>query len=79
MKASIESTTTVCEMKDRQGRPFVCRVWQGTSEGGIPFTAYIPVVQVARDEDNSEFERELLEHAPPTAATQRAIDLRMVI
>lgn len=78
MKATIESTTTTCEMKDLQGRPFACRVWQGVTEGGVPFTAYIPVVMVLREDDQSEFERELTAHTEPSEATWRAIDLRLV-
>lgn len=79
MKATITSTTTTCEMKDQRGRPFDCRVWEGVTEAGIPFTAYIPVVQVKRDQDGSEFARELTEHTPPSAETIRAIGLRFVI
>jgi hypothetical protein len=79
MKATMTSTTEVVEMKDRKGRPFDARVWEGVTEGGIEFTAYICVVQVLRDNDNAEFERDLLEHSQPRAETQQAIDLRFVI
>jgi hypothetical protein len=79
MKATIKSTDQVVEMKDSEGRPYKARVWEGASEGGVAFTAYIPTVQVARDADNYVFERELAEHDAPSAATRRAIDMRFVI
>ncbi|MDO8534228.1 MAG: hypothetical protein Q7S17_05745 [Xanthobacteraceae bacterium] len=79
MKASITSTNQVVEMKDLQGRAYTARVWEGESEGGVKFTAYIPTVQVARDADNSVFERELSEHVAPRADTMRAIDMRFVL
>jgi hypothetical protein len=79
MKATIESTTSIIEMNDSIGRPFRCRVWEGVSEGGVAFTAYIPIVQVKTDQNNSEFERELSKQKPPDAETLRAIDLRFII
>ena len=78
MKAHITSTDQIVEMKDPKGRPYMARVWEGLSDSGVEFTAYIPMVQVARNADNSVFERELQEHKPPTADTMRAIDMRMV-
>lgn len=79
MKANITSTDVVVEMSDIEGRPHKCRVWEGITETGIPFTAYISTVQVARNADNSQFERELTEHKAPEPETRRAIDLRFVI
>jgi hypothetical protein len=79
MKASIISTSAIVDMKDCEGKPFKARVWEGVTENGIAFTAYISMVQVARTVDNSEFENELSEHKPPEAATLRAIDLRFVL
>ena len=79
MKATIESTTAVVEMRDMKYRPFIARVWQGVTEGGVNFVLYIPTVQVLTAGDNSEFERDLQEHVPPSESTVRAIDLRFVI
>jgi hypothetical protein len=79
MKAKIESTTAVVEMKDCNGRPFTARVWSGVTEGGVEFTAYIAVIQVLRSEDCTEFDRDLREHSQSSAVTQRAIYLRFVI
>ena len=55
------------------------RVWEGVTDGGVPFVAYIPFVQVKRDADNRQFERELIEHAPASPATLLAIDVRFKI
>lgn len=79
MKATINSTNFVGVMKDAEGREYACRVWEGVTEAGVPFTAYIGRVQVARDADCSIFERELQENTAPRADTQRAIDMRFII
>jgi len=76
MKASITSTDSIVNI----GGGISARVWEGVSEKGVPFVAYIAVVQVKRAAANEEFERELNEfHKDPDAATLRAIDLRMIL
>lgn len=73
MKATIESTTAILEIK-----PGVrARVWEGRTEGGVHFTAYIVECRVLAKDDNSEFERDLHEHKSPSDAARRAIDARM--
>lgn len=79
MKASIESTNAIVEMKDCTGRKFTARVWQGVTAAGVEFTAYIAIAQVRRHDDNSEFVRELVESPVPNETTQRAIDARFII
>jgi hypothetical protein len=80
MKAQITSTDQIVTVKaigyDGHTK---ARVWEGTTEAGIRFTAYIPIVQVHKDDDNSQFERELSEHKPPEDWTKRAIDARMIL
>jgi hypothetical protein len=80
MKATITSTDQIVDVK-AVGHPGMtkARVWEGATEGGVRFTAYIPVVQVHKGDDNSQFERELSEHKPPEDWTKRAIDARMVL
>lgn len=80
MKAKITSTDQIVTIKaiGFEGQT-KARVWEGVTDGGVPFTAYIPVVQVARQADNSQFERELSEHERPSAETMRAIDARFIL
>jgi hypothetical protein len=80
MKARIASTDQIVTVKaigfDGQTK---ARVWEGVTETGVRFTAYIPIVQVHKDDDNSQFERELSEHKQPEDWTRRAIDARMIL
>jgi len=80
MKAKIESTDRIVDIQ-AVGHPgkTKARVWEGVTDGGVRFTAYIPVVQVHRRDDNSEFERELSEHKQPDQSTQHAIALLMFV
>lgn len=80
MKAQITSTDQIVTVKavGFEGQT-KARVWEGMTEGGVRFTAYIPIVQVHKGDDNSQFERELSEHKPPEDWTRRAIDARMVL
>ena len=77
MKATIESTSEVVTI-DKAGN-VKARVWEGVTEGGVKFTAYIPIVQVRSDDDNSQFEAELKEHKRPEDFTRKAIDMRMIM
>ena len=79
MKAEITSTERLVEMKDGDGRRATTRVWEGISENGVKFTAYVMMVQVATDADNTIFERELRQHVEPRADIKRAIDMRFVL
>ncbi len=77
MKATMTSTNAIVSISaDGQVK---ARVWEGVTEAGVPFTAYIANVQVRTDADNSQFESELQEHKTPEPATSRAIDVRMII
>lgn len=60
MKATITSTSAIVPISP-DGKMHA-RVWEGVSEAGVPFTAYVTLCQVHKDADNSQFERELQEH-----------------
>lgn len=78
MKATIESTDRVVVI-DEAGN-VKARVWEGMSEGGIPFVAYVALCQVRRDADNHEFGIALQEqHKAPSRETLVAIDARFVL
>ena len=54
------------------------RVWQGTSESGVPVICWVTRVAVARDADTTQFEAELTEHRAPSAEAL-AFPLRMIL
>lgn len=81
MKATITSTDAMVETVPSPAGPrnVPARVWEGVTENGVKFVAYITCLQVRSDADNSQFERELKGHSPRSASTQRAMDMRHII
>lgn len=84
MRATMQSTDRIVDTRciapdGTSSVVCMCRVWEGVSDNGVAFTAYIPIVQVKSDADNAEFERDLKEHKAPSLSTQRAIDMRYFI
>lgn len=73
MKITIESTSKVVTVN---GVP--ARIWEGKTESGIPVHAYVTRIAVARDQDCSQFERELEEHRAPSVDVQ-TIPARLVL
>lgn len=67
---STEKTVTV------NGVP--ARIWEGKTTSGIPVIAFITRIAVQDLEDPTEFERELQQHAAPSAEAQ-AFPLRMIL
>ena len=81
MKAAIQSTDQIVTIAAQgfDGHFTKARVWEGVTEAGVRFTAYIPLVMVHKADDNTEFERELTEHKRPEDWTLRAIEARMIL
>jgi hypothetical protein len=52
-----------------------CRVWEGVTEAGVRCKLFIHRLAVAADQDDAEFQRELLEQLPPATL----VDLRYVL
>jgi hypothetical protein len=73
MNVQLHSTEKIVHIN---GLP--ARVWEGVTESGVPCHAFITRIAVARDQDATEFEKELQEHQPPSAEIQ-SIPLRMII
>jgi hypothetical protein len=72
MKITLEATGTIETVHG-----FPARIWRGNTESGIEVTCWIPIIQVRRDADCSDFERELRE-----IEVQRqlvSMDIRMVL
>jgi hypothetical protein len=72
MKLIIEATGTIERVN---GHP--ARVWKGKTESGIEVTCWIPIIQVRKDADNSQFERELQEVQVNRELV--SFDMRMVL
>lgn len=73
MKVTLESTTKIVTIN---GVP--ARIWEGRTAGGVECHAYITRIAVARNDDATEFERDLQEHTPPSENV-RAIPMSMII
>jgi len=65
MKALIESTTKLVEVVIN-GQRVPARIWEGTTEKGVPFHAFITRVAVKFGQDQSDFEKELIEQKTPS-------------
>ncbi len=72
MKATIESTWRFADVRDEKGRLAEARVWEGVTESGIPFAAFI-VVALPGSGRELEFDRELDQSRPASTETLKAI------
>jgi hypothetical protein len=54
------------------------RIWEGKTESGIPFHAFIVRVAVDKDENDAQFKRELQEMAAPSPEVA-LYPLRMIL
>ena len=83
MKAVIVSTDHIIDVTvpGPHESKVVClaRVWEGVTDKGVEFTAYIPLVQTLATADNTEFEAQLREHKKPNLGTRHAIDARRIL
>jgi len=76
MKVTLEPTTKLVELDGVK-----CRIWEGTTERGVPVHAYILRVAVPDGrplEDYEQFALDLVETRAPSSAVQ-AIPLRMIL
>lgn len=73
MKITLESTDKIVTLN---GVP--ARLWQGTTEAGVPCHAFITHIAVDRTEDTSQFDQELEQHAAPRPEFE-VYPVRMVI
>jgi hypothetical protein len=73
MRITVESTTKKVQLN---GVP--ARIWEGTTDSGIPVHVYVTRVAVEEGQHQGQFERELEEHRAPSPAVQ-AISLKLVL
>jgi hypothetical protein len=78
MRAMLESTTKIVELRVRDGSIVPARIWEGCTEKGIHFHAYITRVAVSNNLDQAEFETELAEQRAPSAEIAE-IPLRLIL
>ena len=77
MKVTLESTTRIVAIQ--MGRSELqARVWEGETGNGIKVVALIAQVAADQDADLQEFERDLQERRPPSAAAE-CFPLRMIL
>ncbi|MBV8971214.1 MAG: hypothetical protein JO290_02865 [Sphingomonadaceae bacterium] len=77
MKMTLESTDQVVEVRVA-GTIVPARVWEGTTERGVPVQALITRVAVAGDADHFEFDADLIpcRSKPPSL---RAFPIRLIL
>lgn len=78
MIVRLESTTKVVELQTATGI-VSARMWEGTTESGIPVHAFITRIAVHKTEDTTQFERELLEQRAPSADLAMVYPARLVL
>lgn len=59
MKVTLESTAQIVELDTAMGGRMPARLWVGQTENGIAVHAFITRIAVHKDDDASQFEREL--------------------
>lgn len=60
MKIQIEATDKIVTLDGVE-----CRVWEGTTESGIPCKVFVHRLAVREDHDAEQFDRELYTKMPP--------------
>jgi hypothetical protein len=77
MEVRLKSTEKIVTLVVN-GHSVPARVWEGETIAGIKCHAFITRIAVASEDNASEFERDLREHATPSAVVE-GIPLRLLI
>lgn len=78
MKVTLESTDKIVTLTTATGE-IPARIWEGTTESGIQCHAFITRIAVHKNDDNTQFERELRETRPISKALDGVYDLRLIL
>jgi len=78
MKVTLESTDKIVKLVTSGGE-IPARVWEGTTDSGIPCHAFITRIAVDQEAATDQFQRELLETRHPSPAVDAAYPLRMIL
>lgn len=80
MKLTIESTDRIVQIETGlKLNSIACRVWEGETESGVKVTVLVPRIAAHKDQDLTQFERELQETKPPTPTAVEVFPLKMLI
>ena len=80
MKITIESTSRIVEVQLHPGAaPVPGRIWEGTTDSGIPVTCVVTRVAVKNGQPTEQFEKELKEQKPPSREAIEAFPMRMIL
>lgn len=78
MRIHIEPTSRLVELTAPDGGTMPARVWEGTTDAGVPVVCWITRIAASRDDDLTELDTALHEMRPPSAAAE-AFPLRMIL
>lgn len=80
MKITIESTNKIVDLQrdGHRGGEIAARIWEGTTDDGVPVHCYIVRIACDKSADQEQFQRDLQETRPPSAAVA-AIPLRLIL
>lgn len=82
MRITLESTDRVVALTvagDGYGREVPGRVWEGTTDSGVPIVAVVTRIAAHKDADLAQFEAELRECRAPSPMAVEAIPLRLIL
>ena len=71
MKATMTSTSRFVQLYPAE---IGARVWEGETDTGIRFTAYVAAINVNAGSDGAALSREIAASAPPSIETETAIE-----
>ncbi len=74
MKVPLESTSKIITLNSAPAR-----LWEGTTESGVPVVAFISRIAVPSGQPQGEFEKELQEHRPPRPELAGTFDARLIL
>ena len=66
MRVTLTNTTRVVELETAAGATMPARIWEGTTDKGVPVLAFVTRIAAELGHDLEEFERDLAEQTPPT-------------
>jgi len=82
MRITIESTTQIVELGTGGRGLVLARIWEGTTESGLPVHCFVTRIAAPKDlagQDLEQFQRELEEQRAPSPAIDGVYPARMIL